>query len=160
MSQAQPAAGDVSGLAASATTDTTNAANISSGTLPVARGGTGDTGTAWTAYTPTITPGSGSFTTVSASGRYKQIGKTVFLRVTVTITTNGTAGTQVDVSLPVANENAEFQVMNGVEVATTGSALSGIILKTSSTLRIRRYDNAYLGGNGAVLVMEGSYEAA
>jgi len=74
-----------------------------SGTLPVANGGTGDTGTSWTTYTPTVAPASGSYTTFIVSGRYKQIGKTVFVSVNLNVTSLGTAGGgSVNVSLPVS----------------------------------------------------------
>lgn len=68
--------------------------------VPVAVGGTGDTGSAWTSYTPTVTATTGTFTSVSATGAYKTIGRTMFIRFTVTITTIGTAAGRMLVTLP------------------------------------------------------------
>jgi hypothetical protein len=61
---------------------------------------------AWTSWTPTVTPGSGSFTAAggsnpSVSGAYLQIGKTMLFSVAVTFAANiGTAGTSITLSLP------------------------------------------------------------
>lgn len=50
--------------------------------------------------TPTITPGSGSFTTVTAALNYTVMGDRVEGEVVITSTTAGTAGTHIDFTLP------------------------------------------------------------
>jgi len=129
------------------------------GTLPVANGGTGDTGTAWTNYTPTITPASGTFTSASATGRYKQIGKTVFIQVAVSITTNGTAAGNVRVTLP-ATVAAFHHVLSGRENNVTGYALNAVVAASTNYMYITKYDNTYPGANGYALCVTGVYEAA
>lgn len=133
-----------------------NASNLASGTVAVARGGVDQA--AWTAYTPAVSASAGTFTTVSAAGRYKQIGKTVFFSVAVTITVNGTAATAVVVGLPVTAQNANF-TFAGRENAVTGSLLVSWMGSTT-TMLIQKYDGTYLGANGYLLVVSGSYEAA
>ncbi|MGL3208681.1 hypothetical protein [Bradyrhizobium sp. BR 1433] len=114
-------------------------------------------GSAWTAYTPTVTPGSGAFTSVSATGRYLQCGKTVFFSVAVTITTNGTAAGYVSVSLPVITKSAF--IFFGREDGVTGNALQAKTIAVSTALNIFSLTNTYPGGDGYVLIFSGSYEA-
>lgn len=126
--------------------------------LAVAFGGTGDTGTAWSLYVPTVTAGSGAFTTVSATGRWKAIGKTVFFQISITITTNGTAAANIVATLPVT---AGAGVYAAIGRETAGqTAIDGIIATASTTVSIRKYDASYPGATGAVLNMSGCYESA
>ncbi len=134
-----------------------SASDIGSGTLAVARGGTGDTGSAWTTYTPTVTANVGTFTTVSATGRYKTIGKTVFIELDITITTNGTAAGYVQATLPVSQASFDYFLV-GREYNVTGFILFGIV--SGNSMLIGNYDNTYPGGTGRRLKLSGVYEAA
>lgn len=112
----------------------------------------------WTAFTPAITASAGTFTTVSATGRYILVGKTVHFTIQITVTTNGTAATAILATIPVTalNTNNAFA---GRETALTGDVLSAS-LTSATAIFIVKYDGTYLGGNGAVLVVSGTYEAA
>lgn len=112
---------------------------------------------AWSSWTPTVTAGSGTFTTASATGAYVQIGKVVHCRFIVTITTNGTAGSNVQISLPV---NATGKAIGqGREDNATGYLLQ-IYQTSATTATIYNYDNTYPGANGRSLVCSLTYEAA
>jgi hypothetical protein len=110
---------------ANLTGDVTSAGNATTynNTVPVAKGGTGDTGTAWAAYTPTVTCTSGTITTDTPLGRWKNIGKTVYLQVSVTIATLGTCTGNLNFSLP-----------NSFTVNATGSIYPGGGFDSSSTI--------------------------
>jgi len=116
--------------------------------------------TAWSTSSPTVTALSGTFTTVAAAVRYKQIGETVFFSCKVTVTTNGTAAGDVRVPLPVTAYSDS--AMAGRNTAT-GVSLTGDISTATAgldTLQIKTYNNQYPAADGAILVINGVYEAA
>lgn len=121
--------------------------------------GTSTDNTAWTAYTPVVSAVTGTITTSSAQGYYKTAGKTVFVRLRITITTNGTGATSVNATLPFTAPNNEDQYLGGVETSLTGKTLRGYVAKNSATVTIRNYDGAtYPAASGAVLIIQGAYE--
>lgn len=115
---------------------------------------------AWIAFTPTVTATVGTFTTVSATGLYKQISKTVHIQMAITITTNGTAATQVNATLPVTVEtgaSTDF-VLTG-RAKTANIALQVYCQDAGTTLGIVRYDGTYPGASGEVLIITGTIQS-
>lgn len=121
--------------------------------------GSPDPYTAWTAYTPTVTAQAGTLTTVSATGKYKKIGKTCFVEIDASITTNGTGATGINITLPFTAAAARFS-LSGRESAVTGKGLAITIAASGATAAVYNYDNTYPGGSGNQLVLSGVYETA
>ncbi len=112
---------------------------------------------AYSTYVPTISALSGTITSVSSSGRYKQIGKTVFTQIIVNITTNGSATGYIVATLPVTSFGNFF--IPGREFVSIGKALQGFEVSTSQ-VGIVNYDNTYPGGDGFGLILNGTYESS
>ncbi len=111
----------------------------------------------FTAYTPTITSAAGTLTATSVTtSKYRPRGQTVEVQWDVTITTNGTGATAIDISFPTnyaATSNGGM--LNGREAGLSGSQLQG--LANSTGARVWTYNNAYPGGSGARIIMSGWY---
>lgn len=129
------------------------------GILPVANGGTGDTGAAWTTFTPTITSGTGAFTTVSASGSYLQIGKRVHFICTITITAAGTAAGNMFLPLPAGALKRSF-ASTGLETALTGATANCFGAAAATSFQVNSPGGATLIASGNVVTVSGTYEAA
>ena len=112
-------------------------------------------------YTPTVTCGTGTPTTVSATGRYRKYpGRMMFLAVTVTFTTAGTCAGNVQVTLPeaaVAGATQQYELPgrdNG-----TGNMVVGTI-NGSNPMVINTYNNGCPCTNSSIPTLSGWYETA
>lgn len=119
--------------------------------------------TAWTAYTPTLsTTGGGTITTATVSGRYKRIGKSLLLQLTVLITDKGTATGVPKATLPpgvVASSSGIYQVV-GRETSSTGVMCIGTIAGGTDYAALYKYDNSTLLVNGYNMNLSGVVEIA
>lgn len=106
-----------------------------------------DDGSAWTAFTPVITSGTGTFTTTSAAGRWKKNGKTVSLEGTITATTIGSAATSMIASLPFTAQSACS--WSGMNLAN-GKTMTGQTAASGTNATFFLYDGTFpvaAGGN-------------
>lgn len=115
------------------------------------------------AWTPTITASSGTFTTTSATAYY-QLDQAdtnyVNFRISIAITTNGTAAGEVLASLPFTSSSDSIATAVPGYEGSASIAVVGIIGTSSSTLRIVKVDGTYPGGTGKSLTLVGRYRRA
>jgi hypothetical protein len=114
---------------------------------------------AWTSYSPTVTAQSGSITAYTATGRYKQIGKTVFMEANVTITTVGTAAAGMNVTLPLTAAAFSYTGL-GSEIAINGHSGRAYIGPSATTLDTREASGTswFAAGNGVQVIIGATYE--
>lgn len=109
-------------------------------------------------YTPTVTAQTGSLTTVSAVGRWLRIGDLIQLQVYITVTTNGTGGGYINVTLPFTTANNGTPAVGcGREDTVAGKQLQVRASPNSSSAVVFTYDNLYPAGDGYGLALNLTY---
>ena len=111
-------------------------------------------------FTPSVSAASGSYTTVTATGKYVKVGRLVTIRMRVNITTNGTASNAMilgNIPFPTTDNNdfgggTREDVGTGYAYTCSGNG--------TTEIRIQRYDATYGLGDGQGLTFCISYVAA
>ena len=113
----------------------------------------------YTTFTPTVTAGSGTFTTVSATSRYMLVGKMCHWYGRVTITTVGTASGGVVLTLPV-NRAASGNVVGYAEETAAVGFSAFIFINDPAGATILKGDYTSVIGAGRGIDFNVTYEVA
>ena len=107
-------------------------------------------------YTPTLSAAVGTLTAATAAMRYTKIGNRIFYFVIITITTNGTAATNLRFTLPAtpAGGNASASGM----ITSSGIACAATWQTALTAMVCVNYNNAYPGADGAVIELNGHFD--
>lgn len=115
---------------------------------------------AWTSFTPTITASTGTITTVGAvSGAYQKIGKTIRFRMSIAITTIGTASGRLIATLPFNAAGAGAGSASGFAQGTR--IVAGVVsYDVAHKLSVVADGGIFPLGSGESMYLAGTYEAA
>lgn len=115
----------------------------------------------YTAYTPTITATSGTFTTVTPVGvRYLQIGKMVHIIGRINIVNKGTASGAMVVTLPFTSVSTTDQVGFAEEIGAVGFGCFGLVPANNAAMAIRQLNYGSPIGDGNGISFSLTYEVA
>lgn len=117
-----------------------------------------DASSPWAPFSPVVTAASGTFTTVSSTGRVRKVRTTAFYELDVYIEVNGTAASAIRVALPFIAGATSIAV--GREDVLGGKAVIGKVLVGTNQLIITDFNNVYPGGNFARIYVSGQVELA
>ncbi|MEH3454095.1 phage tailspike protein [Phytobacter diazotrophicus] len=110
-------------------------------------------------FSPVIAPLSGAWTgTSGVSGYYYQVGSTVVMRISITITGKGT-GSGLSVNLPKAAKSGSYPMFFSGRESATGKALNGLFINTSQ-IQVLDVTNVDPTSSGVAINLSFSYVAA
>lgn len=110
---------------------------------------------AWTTYAPTVTCGGGTPAAATASGRYKQIGKSVLIEGFISVFTIGTCTGNMRISTPITAAG-NYYAMSVFDTGTGATGSAAIASADGTAIRIFTVAGAF--PTGFLPVVTGVYE--
>ena len=106
-------------------------------------------------WTPTVSSGSGTITSYTASGNYTRIGRQVTINVIISITNNGTGASDIRIGgLPFTAESTNYA---GSGLNSASGATLTVAFAATNTLITYKYDATYPVATGQGLIITITY---